>query len=405
MNKQAIRDKLTLKKVGLEHIDQFNQLLRYVFQVSNEELQKSGYEDGELVRSKRPMLERSDVFGWFNGQTLVSQVCVYPCEVNIHGRICKMGGLTGVGTYPEYSGMGLMNGLIHLALQNMRKKGQLISYLFPYSIPYYRHKGWEILSDHISYTVKDHQIPRKVELPGFVERRPIDHPDVLETYDKFARQTHGAMIRGAYEWGEYWRWENEEERIAAVYYDEAHTPTGHIIYWVDNDIFHIKEMIYLNQESRRGLWNFIGAHHSMIDEVKGHNYKNEPLAFYLEDSQIVETIEPYFMARIVDVKPFLENFPFTGFAGPISFKVTDPIAPWNNGTFSLTGFENGKNIVENIPVGRTVKLNIQTLTAMLMRYRAASYLAGLERIQTDPETILMLESIIPNQQPYFSDYF
>ena len=36
----------------------------------------------------------------------------------------------------------------------MREKGQYVTYLYPYSIPYYRRKGWEIISDKISYEIK-----------------------------------------------------------------------------------------------------------------------------------------------------------------------------------------------------------------------------------------------------------
>ena len=35
-----------------------------------------------------------------------------------------------------------MHKLLYQALTNMRGRGQTISYLFPYSIPYYRRKGW-----------------------------------------------------------------------------------------------------------------------------------------------------------------------------------------------------------------------------------------------------------------------
>lgn len=66
-------------------------------------------------------------------------------------------------------------------------------------------------------------------------------------------------------------------------------------------------MFYLDQEARNGLWNFISAHFSMIYWVHGDIYKNEPLAFLIEDSQI-EQIEPYFMARIVDVKNSFNGF-------------------------------------------------------------------------------------------------
>ena len=405
MSSRNLKEKLTLAPVGLEHLDQFIKLQRYVFQVTNEELQKSGYEEGELVRSKKPMLERGDVFGWFNDGELISQVCTYPCQVNIHNKVFNMGGLTGVGTYPEYTGMGLMNTLIRTALRKMRERKQWISYLYPYIIPYYRRKGWEIMSDHITYRIKDTQLPVRVEVPGYVERRAIDHPDVINTYDKFARQTHGALIRGPLDWNEYWRWENEDERIAAVYCKESGEPTGYVMYWIEDDIFHIKEMIYLDQETRRGLWNFIGAHFSMIDAIEGHIYKNEPLAFYLEDSQIVENIEPYYMARIVDVEAFLVNFPFTDFYLPFHFVLTDPLVEWNNGIFGVTGVNNGLNIVTREPAGQPVTTDIGTLTSMLMNYRRPTYFHELEHLSTDPDTLILLENIVPVRQPYFSDYY
>lgn len=405
MPNHKIKDRLVLKPVGLEHLQQFVQLQRYVFQVTDEELRESGYGDGELVRSKRPMLERANVFGWFDGPNLVSQVCTYPCEANIHGRVFNMGGLTGVGTYPEYAGLGLMNSLIRKALVKMREQEQWVSYLYPYSIPYYRRKGWEIMSDHLTFTIKDSQLPKPVEVPGFVERLSVEHPDVIATYDRFARQTHGALIRNKLDWEEYWRWENEDERIAAVYYKDPHEPAGYVMYWIEDDIFHIKEMIYLDQESRHGLWNFINAHFSMIDEVRGHVYKNEPIAFYMEDSQIVETIEPYFMARIVDVAAFLENFPFVDFYLPFHFVVSDPLADWNNGVFSVTGQSGGRNVIGREPAGQAARLDIGTLSSMLMNYRRASYFCDLERLKTDRDTLILLENIIPSQQPYFSDYF
>ena len=331
MHENKIKESLKIKPVSLKYLDQYNELLRYVFQVTDRELEESGYEDGELRRSKRPILQEADVFGWFtHDDELVSQICIYPCEVNIHSRIFRMGGVTGVGTYPEFAGMGLMNDLIRLALQKMRKAEQYVSYLYPYSIPYYRRKGWEIMSDHITFTLKDTEIPETVEVPGHVERLPVGDEDVKGTYDRFARCTHGALIRIDFEWMEYWRWENEEERTAAVYYDAKDIPQGFLLYWVEEDVFHIREMVYLTQEARKGLWNFIRAHYSMIDAVKGHIYTGEPLAFLLDESQIQETIEPYFMARIVDVAQFLRLYPFEGSIRPFHFVVTDPMAEWNN---------------------------------------------------------------------------
>lgn len=406
MSENKIREQLKIKPVGLKYLDQYDELMRYVFQVTRRQEAESGYRDDELIRSKRPVLQEAEVFGWFTpNDELVSQICIYPCNVNIHGKIMKMGGVTGVGTYPEYANMGLMNDLIKLALKKMRDNGQHISYLYPYSIPYYRRKGWEIMSDHMTFSITDAQLPKTIEVPGHVERLYVNEEDVIDIYDKFARTNHGALIRNKFEWDEYWRWEDEDERTAAVYYDEGEIPQGYVFYWIENDVFHIKEMIYLTQEARKGLWNFINAHFSMIDSVKGDIYRNEPLAFLLDDSQITETIEPYYMARIVDVSALLKEYPFSESFKPFHFIVTDPVAEWNNGIFSISQDKEGNVEVTDQPLGKAVELDIQTLSTMLMSYRRPFYLHKIERIKSDKQILRILDDIIPEQQPYFSDYF
>lgn len=405
MDDNNIRKELTIKPVTLEYLEQFNDLLAYVFQVTAKEVEESGYEEGELERAKRPVLEKSDVIGWFHDDQLISQLAIYPCTVNLHGKQVKMGGLTGVGTYPEYAGHGLMHDLIRIALQHMRAHKQWISYLYPYSIPFYRKKGWEIMSDHLTFDVKDTQLPKPQPTPGHVERLEINDPDVISTYQTYALHNHGAMIRNQLNWDEYWRWENEEERIAGVYYDAQDQPQGYVLYWIANEVFHIKEMVYNTQEARVGLWNFVSAHFSMVEHVRGNIYKNEPLHFLLSDGDIKQTIHPYFMARIVDVAEFLKEYPFTEPGKPVHFNVTDPLAEWNNKTFGLWWNEKGEVEVTNRPVGEAVDVDIQTLTTMLMSYRRPSYLARIERLHASKAALKNLESIIPMEEPYFSDYF
>jgi predicted acetyltransferase len=386
-------------------VAQFNELLSYVFQVTKSDIEESGFENKrEMIKSKKPILELSKVFGWFNNNQLVSQIAIYPCEVNIHGTLYKMGGVTGVGTYPEYAGHGLMNELIRVSLENMRANQQWISYLYPYSIPYYRRKGWEIMSDKLTFKIRDTQLPKTVDVPGMVERQEVDHEDVYKVYNQFAKENHGALQRTKFNWEEYWRYENEEQRTAAIYYGVDGEPKGVLFYWIAEEVFHIKEMFYLNQEARNGLWNFITAHFSMVYWIQGNIYKNEPLAFLLEDGQIRETIEPYFMARIVDVEEFLKVFPFKPFRKNFHFVVSDPLAQWNNGIFGLI-WENEQLQIVREAVGEPVYLDIQTLTCLLMNYRRAAYLARIERIETDKETLRTLERIIPDMAAYFSDDF
>ncbi len=389
-------------------LEQFNDLLRYAFQVTTDELVKSGWEDDEIKYAKTPVLKSAYVLGWFYKGTLASMVVVYPMRVNIYDEIYEMGGITGVATYPEYAGRGLIHSLMKHALRHMRENGQSISFLYPYSIPFYRKQGWEIASDKITYTIKDTQLPKMRPVAGMVKRVDLDDEDLRNVHQYFTMQRHGALIRGQLEWEEYWRWDNED-MVAAVYYNDKNKPLGYVVYYIENEIFYIKELVYLNNEANYGLWNYISAHFSMIEQVKGFNYTGEPMAFLFEDSEIVETIEPYIMARIVDVREFLMRYPFQMLQKDfrLHFKVEDPVVPWNNGNF-LVYWEDEEVVCERVEENdsvNVVELNIQTLTTMLMGYKRPTFLYNHARLKTEYYMVHLLERLIPVEKPYFSDYF
>ena len=400
------RRALKMKDVGLEHLEQYNQLLRYVFQVTDKELQEIGWEEKEIIRAKSPTLEQADVKGWFDGDKLISQVAVYPMKVRIFNKTYDMGGLTGVGTYPEYSNQGLMHKLLYQSLKNMKEKKQSISFLYPYSIPYYRRKGWEIVSDKITYEIKDYQLPKNKQVSGEVERVDVESEEVKKAYNRFAYQTHGALIRDDLAWNEYWLWDSDD-LMAAIYYNDKNEPDGYVLYWIKDEVFHIKDMIFINEEARTGLRNFISAHFSIINKVIGDTYTDEPLAFLFEDADIKESISPYFMARIVDLEEFIKQYPFK--ADTIRrewiFKMDDPILSWNQGNFKLVIDKNGKGQITITSQKTEDKIDIQTMTTMLLGYKRPDYLYKIGRISCSNDTVDMLEDAIEQQAPYFSDYF
>ena len=311
----------------------------------------------------------------------------------------------------------------------MREKHQSLAILFPYSIPLYRHRGWEIISNRISYKVRDNQVPRKMSAPGYVRRVPDDSPDFMNLHAAFAQQTHGCLFRTQLAWDEYWRWD-EDDTMVAVYYSIDGRPMGYMVYLIKDDVMHIKEMIYLNREAQKGLWEYIHAHDSMIDEVRGNTYFNEPIAFDMEDSHIEETIQPYIMGRIVDVEQFLEQYPCAADANlRIALEVCDPFLRENNATY-VVEFCEGRTVVAETyrepsagngaadgqehpdatliqahlkGIGR-LSMSIGTLTCLLMGYKSARQLFERERIQGDAAVVEALDGAILHECPYISDY-
>ena len=393
-----------IRYLKTDDVEQYNSLLRYAFQITEQELALSGWRGDEIKQSKFPILERADVLGCFDQDALVSQIAVYPLKMNVYNAVYHVGFVTSVCTYPEYSGKGLMKRLMQKSLEHMRQKHQSLALLFPYSIPLYRKMGWEIVSNKITYSVKDSQIPVKASAPGYVRRVAWENEDFRNLHMQFAAMTHGCLFRNALAWDEYWRWD-EDDTNAAVYYNVKDKPCGYMVYLIKNDIMHIKEMVYLNREAQKGLWEYIHAHDSMIDEVHGSTYFSEPIAFEMDDGDIKESIRPYAMGRIIDVEDFLADYPCDPDGGTltIALEIEDKLLPWNDRTFTVK-FENGECTQTREPPEHHLKMGIGTLSTLLLGYKTAERLYELERIEGREEAVERLDDVLFHKIPYISDY-
>ena len=114
------------------------------------------------------------------------------------------------------------------------------------------------------------------------------------------------------------------------------------------------------------------------------------------------------MARVVDVEQFLLAYPFASRPSgrKLHLAVEDPMAPWNDESFCLTWDDEGNTLCQRGSTdGLNVSLSVQTLCTMFMSYKRPSYLRRIEKLAASDTAIRLLESLIPLEQPYFSDYF
>ena len=401
-------DEFKIRVLTKDDAEEYNALLRYAFQVTEADLAETGWKDDEIKQSKFPVLERADVLGCFNiidkKEELVAQFAVYPLDMNIYGERYEGGFVTSVCTYPEYTGHGLMKKLMRKSLTRMRDSNKSFALLYPYSIPLYRGLGWEIISNKMTYVIKDRQIPTKLKEPGYVRRVQWDDEQFKKLHTHFAAKTHGCLYRNNLAWEEYFRWD-EDDTMVAIYYNEDDEPCGYMVYLISSDVMHIKELIYLNREAQLGLWEYIHAHDSMIDEVRGNNYYSEPIAFELDDSDIKETIRPYAMGRIIDVAQFISQYNCDpdGPGGCFSFEIADDLLPWNNGTFVID-FEKGHCALTDKKPQHHLSMSIGTFTTLLLGYKSAEKLLQMGKIQTTYDAVAKLDDILYHEIPYVSDY-
>lgn len=168
---------------------------------------------------------------------------------------------------------------------------------------------------------------------------------------------------------------------------------------------HIKEMIYINREAHEGLWEYIRAHDSMIDEVRGNSYFNEPIAFEMDDGDIREMIRPYIMGRIVDVEEFLHLYHCSPEEKGVCFDldIDDAFLPWNNRPFRVW-FEGGNCTLTDRDPDYELRMSIATLSTLLIGYKTAAKLARIGRITGSDEAIARLDHALLHEAPYISDY-
>ena len=55
----------------------------------------------------------------------------------------------------------------------------------------------------------------------------------------------------------YWLWD-PDDIMAAIYYNEQDQPDGYVIYWIANEVLHIKDMIFNNETARWGCGTRLG---------------------------------------------------------------------------------------------------------------------------------------------------
>ena len=96
MRQGKLEDRLQMRRLTVDDTAQYNALLRYAFQVTDSELASLGWNQKEMERSKKPVLKKTESFGWFDGEKLASQISVYPMQVNLFGTMYNMGGVTGI---------------------------------------------------------------------------------------------------------------------------------------------------------------------------------------------------------------------------------------------------------------------------------------------------------------------
>jgi len=277
-------------------------------------------------------------------------------------------------------------------------------------MPFYRKYGYELAVSRKQYKLETKHLPPRRDVPGTVSLEPKQADRLRAVYDAFAPRYDGMLARTDDWWA---RRVLSKPGWAAVYRNERGEPEGYLLYEVANRVMRVHEWVHVTETARAALWNFVGQHDSMIDEMTMPAPEDDPLSYLVPEPRFKQEIEPYFMARIVDVEAFLRQYPFQPSNGEpgaaLALRVEDGRAPWNDGWFRLALPSGGRGAAIDradspgkLPVA---ECDVQTLAAMLAGGRRPAMLAGIGRLRGDAEAIAALERSVPARASYLLDFF
>lgn len=393
---------IEIKHMSLEQFHESMALSQFAFQY-----EKSA---AELEQSREQFETEPAVrYAVYVDHKFAAQATVLELQTFIGGKAFAMGGLAGVATWPEYRRQGLVAKMLVQSLQEMKAKGQVISFLHPFAFDFYRKFGWETYTEHKAYTIKSELLPARIPYEGHIERFSGNYSLLSDVYQAYALKYNGSLVRTELWWK--YRISKRKPGQIALYYDECGEACGYLIYEVKNKRLTVHELIYLNEESRTALWSFIAQHDSMIDDVTIIVPSDDLLPYQLPNPRIRQEVIPYFMARIVDVEAFVDSYDFNSSNGDdrIPIQLSDEHAPWNNGNYLLQIEASGKaslcRLDENQRLEETIKLDIGSFTILLLGYLRPVQLAHLARIDGDIAMIKRLQDRIPERITYLPDFF
>lgn len=388
---------MKIREIQKEEIHQMKKLRDYAFRNSS-----GGGEEDFFY-----WMDHGNRLGAFENDELAAQVVTYPLAVTLFGERYKMGGIAYVATYPEHRRGGLIRQLMTKSIKMMKEKGQLISYLHPFDVRFYRKFGYELGFHSTQLHLELNQFTRKSAGIGQIKRINHSSPEfafIKEIYHEYTRNHQGMLVRDDVWWDRLVRREFTKEM--AIYFDEKGEAKGYLSFAFEGMKMIIREFIALTSEAENELWAFISSHDSMFDIVELENAGDiQEFALGLTNPTALKIEEELsFMVRIVDVKEFLARYPFKKHEEVLYIQVHDEVAPFNNGVYkieagTLKELENGE-AQENL-----LEIEIGTLSQMLLGATRPQILNAYQKITASEAMIDLLEQIIPKSSPRFYDHF
>ncbi|MCK5757525.1 MAG: GNAT family N-acetyltransferase [Clostridiales bacterium] len=268
---------------------------------------------------------------------------ISPFKAYLDGVIVGMPGIAGVATLLEHRRSGAVKNLLKNAYKEMYEKGDVMSYLYPFSHGYYRKYGYAQGSYADKLKVEINQF-KKVEAKGYTKQFfPGDSLDDIKiVYDYFASQYNCCVAR------EDWRWNRlfskdpykTGDRVF-VRYNTSDQPIAYIRfkekvigeYKYDMEVI---ETAWAGTEGISGLLSILNGFNGDLQKISMCTPPGFPIELLVKEIWELEVTRWHTgMSRIINAQKALEIIKKPENTGKAIVELYDEHAPWNTGNWLI----------------------------------------------------------------------
>lgn len=388
------------RSIPAKYKDEYQQFLRYAFRP----------EDGpDVEEDDDDTPDLGDRRGLFDGDDLLCVCKHYWFTTRIRGEWHEMAGLSAVASPPESRRRGLVRDMLAESLAEYRENEVYFSALWPFSYEFYRKYGWAMVNKYTEYETNLDALDLDTEPTGEFRRLDADEWELL--VPAFDTMTEGyALSTDRTE--DWWRerifkgWKKDPYVYAWMRGGEAR---GYIVYTVqeedDGKRLKVWELTAVDDEAHRHLLRFVQYHDSQVETIElTYVPENTDLLDIVANPRDVDCkIKGGPMFRLVDVPRALETVSYDT-DGTLVFRVTDPLAEWNEETFELdTG-----DVVRCGPTDADpdVTTDVNTLSQLVAGYCSVSDAErfGELAVETDDARVLLAD-LFPEEDVFLTEGF
>jgi predicted acetyltransferase len=268
--------------------------------------------------------------GVFDGGRLLAHAKVRSYQQFWGGRPMPMGGIAGVVVAPDARGRGVGTRLVAAIAERSRELGDLVSALYPATLPMYRAMGWEVVG-------AQHRISMSAEalrtLGGKGVRLRTGTESDVEPFMKSmqaryaAQRANGPKLLSVAEAREQL---TDDSMMSYV------TEGGFVVYeWHEGDLV-VSYLIADNPQITRALWSVVGSGSSIAKRVVAYVAPDDPIHLLLPEEVAHESQLIRWMLRVMDVPKAVAARGFSpAVTGGATICMEDDLLPGNSGSWRL----------------------------------------------------------------------